>query len=246
MESWAGDVVEESSKSLFLVVAEAPNNQGNTNAVRKSGNVVAEIVQTALIDAAGVSDTVQALHLGGSDVFEQPGRKITVGNDVEIFAHGGGEVAQAALSAGENVDTFLGARAEEMLVASGSDRKVDRLGFGGNFGSFFSNVVWSGFDDNFGDFRKFFTAGALINLYPILAEPEIDFFVTVLLGGRHLQKVDFDFFAVVEVADDGVSHLGDGARANVAADTIFVFVHEEKDVGAVEILIKTRIDIGDF
>ncbi len=61
-----------------------------------------------------------------------------------------------------------------------------------------------------------------------------------------MEKVDFDFFAVIEVFDDSVSKFGESARTDITADIFIVFVHEEEDVGAFKILEERDIDVGEI
>lgn len=77
-----------------------------------------------------------------------------------------------------------------------------------------------------------------------MVEPEFDFLVTSLLFGRHLEDVDFDFFAVIEIFDDGIGEFRESARANVTTDVFIIFVHKEKDISAFKILEKRDIDVG--
>lgn len=90
-----------------------------------------------------------------------------------------------------------------------------------------------------------FAGGAVVDLDPVLVEPEFDFFVAVLVFGRHLEDVDLDFAAAIEVVNDGVGDLGDHAAADVAFDAVLIFIHEEESVGLVEVLIEALVDLGE-
>lgn len=71
-ERGRGNVVEEPGEGLFFVVSEAPNNQGDANAVLEDGAKVGEVVEGAIIHADH-ADTREALEFGGGDIFEEPG-----------------------------------------------------------------------------------------------------------------------------------------------------------------------------
>lgn len=79
-----------------------------------------------------------------------------------------------------------------------------------------------------------------------MVEPEFNLFIASLLFGWHLEKVDFDFFAMVEVFNNGVSEFGEGAWANVAADVFVVFIHEKENVGAFEILEEGNVNVSEI
>ena len=67
-----------------------------------------------------------------------------------------------------------------------------------------------------------------------------------LLGRGHLENIDFDFFTTVEIGDNSISELGEGAGANVTTDVVFVFVHEEENVGAINILVEGDVNVGEI
>lgn len=69
-EGGGGDIVEETGESLFLVVGEMPNNEGDTDAVVENGGFVFVLVEVAVADTAGTIDMGEALHLRGGEVFE--------------------------------------------------------------------------------------------------------------------------------------------------------------------------------
>lgn len=73
-EGGGGDVVEEAGEGLFFIVSEAPDNQGDTDAVLEDGAEMGEIVEGAIIHADH-ADAGEALELGSGDVFEEPGRE---------------------------------------------------------------------------------------------------------------------------------------------------------------------------
>ena len=77
-----------------------------------------------------------------------------------------------------------------------------------------------------------------------MVEPEFDFFVTGLLSRWHLEDVNVGFFTTVEITDDDVGKFGEGAWANVTTDVVFIFVHEEESVSAVEILVERGVNVS--
>lgn len=154
--------------------------------------------------------------------------------------------------ASARVDAFFGtafSAVEEFRRMDGSaryggSRSFWDYGFEFALGGFFDNgfVLKSVRDGNDG----LFASGAVVDIDPFLIEPEFDFFVTSLLFGRHLEKVDFNFFAVIEIFDDGVSEFGESARADVAANIFVIFIHQEEDVGAFKILEEGNVDVGEI
>lgn len=160
---------------------------------------------------------------------------------------------EAAFFAGENVDGFVGVAKEAGAFEArlggyngrcgyGAGRKG--VGFGGGRSFFGDGFV--GFGGSFVGNRDggLFAGGATVDFNPILVEPEFDLVVARLFLGWHLENLDVDFATTVKVTNNGVSELGDGAGADVAFDTVFVFVHEEEGVGLVEVLIELLVEFG--
>ncbi len=67
-EGGVSDVVEESGKSLFLVVGEAPDDKSNTDAVSEDSIGMFVAIETTIFDTAGHTDATEALHFWGSDI----------------------------------------------------------------------------------------------------------------------------------------------------------------------------------
>lgn len=92
---------------------------------------------------------------------------------------------------------------------------------------------------------SFFAGRAVVDFDEILVEPKFDFVVAFLIFGWHFKNLDVDFAAAVKVADDGIGKFRKGARANIAFGVVAVFVHEEKDVGLVEMLVIILVALGE-
>ncbi len=246
LESGRGDIVEESSESGFLVVSEVPDDEGDAKAVLEDGIKGGEVIEGVVINCDH-ADVFEALHFGGREVFEKPGGEFG-GKESEILAGSGSEGFKAAFFGGAKIDEALGflEGARKKTMGSG-DNRMD-FGVGGSFrksGScFFGDFEFGG--DDFGGFEGLFAGRALVETDPTLTKPETNFFVAILFAGGHLEEINLGFLAVVEVVDDDISEFGDGAGADIAADIVFVFIHEKENVGAVEILVKRSINIGDF
>lgn len=104
-ESGRSNVVIEAGDGLFLVVGEFPDNECDADAMGEDGIEIWELVKAAVIDA-GHGDFVEALELGDSDVFQEPGREIGTKN-AQIFAILDGERAEALFATGGDVEGFL-------------------------------------------------------------------------------------------------------------------------------------------
>ncbi len=78
-----------------------------------------------------------------------------------------------------------------------------------------------------------FAGGAVVDFNPALVKPELDFFVTGLVGRWFLKQVNLNFAATIKIANHNVAKLRKRTRANVAAKTVFIFVHQEEYVGSV-------------
>lgn len=64
------------------------------------------------------------------------------------------------------------------------------------------------------------------------------------LGGK-FEDINFDFASAIEVANDDISKFGNGAGADIAFDTIFVFVHKEESISLIEVLVETLVNVGE-
>lgn len=157
-------------------------------------------------------------------------------------------MAQAALFTSNDVDVFAGAVGEK-IGARNRNWRHDWSDYGCwyivrefviDFG--FGKVGSSG---RVGDGDSGFFAGwAIVNVNPTAFEPEINLIVARLFFGRHLEKIDFDLFATVKVGDDGITELGKRARSDIATDVVFVFIHKEEDIGAIDVLVEGGIDVS--
>lgn len=245
--------MEEGGEGLAFVVGEAPDDERDADAVLKDGMESGEVIEAAVIKTAGHADGAETLHLRSGKIFQEPGRKFGREN-LEIFAHGGGEAAETAFLRSAEVDGFLVGAGEEFHTRCRDGRRGDDglvLKFGGNivlgdfdfFGLFFGGRLGGSFGDRNG---SFFAGRAVIDMNPTLVKPEADFFVTGLFDGWGLEEIDFDLFPAIEIRDEGVTQLGEGTRANIATDVVVVFVHKEKDVGTIDVLVKRSINIGEI
>lgn len=63
-------------------------------------------------------------------------------------------------------------------------------------------------------------------------------------GGK-FENIDFDFASTIEIANDDISEFGNGAGADVAFDTIFIFVHKKKSISLIEVLVETLVNVGE-
>ncbi len=103
------------------------------------------------------------------------------------------------------------------------------------------------FGGRFGDIRdregSLFPSWAIVDFHPALLEPKTDFVRTGLFGGRLLEKVDFDLFPAVQVCDDSITEVGEGAGTNITADAIVVFVHKKEDIGTINVLVEGTVDV---
>lgn len=160
---------------------------------------------------------------------------------------GRAEVVEAAFATADDVDGFFAtARANEEFWTGGWGwfGRVSTIGRFIFFG-FISIFFKMSFDDDIFNWKSgLFAGGAIVNIDPALVEPEFDFFVASLLSRWHLEDVDVGFFTTVEITDDDVGKFGEGAWANVTTDVVFVFVHEEESVSAVEILIERGVNVS--
>lgn len=232
-ETGGGDVVEEAGEGLFTVVGKMPDDEGDAEAVGENGVIILEFVEMGVVQADH-TDMVKALDFGGGEVFEQPGREVGA-EQVEIGAAGGAEMAEAALVAGEDVDSVFGF--VEGLEGRGGGGKDGRgAGFRGQR---------SGSRSGGRGERRLRHRRATDEMNPALVQPELDFFVTALVGGGLLEDDDVNAAVVVEVGDDGVGEFGDGAGADVAFDAVFVLVHKEESVGSVKVAIETFVGFGE-
>lgn len=75
----------------------------------------------------------------------------------------------------------------------------------------------------------------------VLVEPEFDFFVATEFFGGELEEVDFDFATAVKIIHDGVGDFGESIGADVAFNPVFIFVHDEEDVGLVKVLVELTV-----
>lgn len=247
------DIVEEGGESLAFVTSEAPDDERDADAVLEDGMESGEVIEATVIKTASHADGAEALHLGGGEIFQEPSWKFGREN-LEIFAHGRGEAAEAAFFRSAKVDGFFVGAGEELCARSRDGRRGDDrfvLEFGDNivfgdfdfFGLFFGGRLGGSFGDRNG---SFFAGWAVIDMNPTLVKPEADFFVTSLFDGRGLEEIDFDLFPAIEIRDERITQLGESTRANIATDVVVVFVHEEKDIGTIDVLIKRSINIGEI
>lgn len=227
-EAGACDVVEETSEGLDLVVGEIPDDEGDADAMGEDGTEVLEVIDGTIVHG-GHADVFEALELRGSDIFEKPGRK-SRGEDFEIFALRSGERAEGFVLAGGKVERFLARATKETGFFWGNGSGWLGLGLGfsldGSRGFFGGRL----FADGRGGL------GRAINLNQALREPEADFLVATLGLIGHLEEVDFGLVMVVEIISNDVLEFGVSTDTNVAVDIMMVFVHDEEDIGAVEIL----------
>lgn len=68
LEGGISDIVEESGKSLLLVMGEAPDDKSNTDAVSEDGIRMFKTIEAAIFDAIDHADTAEALHFWSSDI----------------------------------------------------------------------------------------------------------------------------------------------------------------------------------
>ena len=144
-------------------------------------------------------------------------------------------MTEAALVAGEDVDGVFGF-VEGLEGRGGGGKDGGGAGFRGQRSG--SGSGWWGK-------RRLRHRRAADEMNPALVQPELDFFVTALVGGRFLENDDVNAAVVVEVGDDGVGEFGDGAGADVAFDAVFVLVHKEESVGSVKMAIETFVGFGE-
>lgn len=242
--------MEETGEGLLFVVGEAPDDESDADAVLENGAEVREVIEGAVIHT-NHTDTREALKLGSGDVAEEPSRKLGAEN-FEIFAGGGGEIAEGFVFTSDDINGFLGTTTEEAALHGGGLGDGESWSWGDWSGSFdgggFSNGGLDGWFDFWsvaGDGDGGSAAGrAVIDFQPILIKPELNFVVTVLRFGGEFQDVDFGFLAAVEIAGDNISEFGDSAGADVAFGAVFILVHKEEGVGLVEVFIKTFVDFS--
>ena len=144
-------------------------------------------------------------------------------------------MAEATLVAGEDVDGVFGF-VEGLEGRGGSGKDGRGAGFRGQRSG--SGSGWRGK-------RRLRHGRATDEMNPALVQPELDFFVAALVGGRFLEDDDVNVAVVVEVGDDGVGELGDGAGADVAFDAVFILVHKEESVGSIKVAIETFVGFGE-
>lgn len=75
----------------------------------------------------------------------------------------------------------------------------------------------------------------MIDLDKILCEPKIDFLKTTLRFVGHLEEIDFGLVMVIEIISDDMLEFGIGTSADVTSNAVVVFIHDEEDIGAVEV-----------
>ncbi len=68
-ESRRCNIVVEASEGLFLVVSEFPNDEGDTNTVRKNRIKIREFIEVRVIHSSH-GNLAEALEFGNGDVFE--------------------------------------------------------------------------------------------------------------------------------------------------------------------------------
>ncbi len=214
--------MEKGGESLLLVAGEIPDDEGDADAVHENGIKIVEVEEAAMVNA-GVADTGEALEFGSGDVFQEPVGEVG-GKNVEICALGFGEMAETT-SAGD----FGGGAGKEFV----EEREV-----GSRFGDGFGKRGWSGANGRQRRFVEKFDFTAL--------EPEFNFVVAILGLGGHLEEENFDFLATIEIVNDGVSELGKRTGADVAFDAVFILVHDEMNVGFVEVSVKTLMGGGEI
>ena len=119
LEGGISDIVEESGKSLLLVMGEAPDDKSNTDAVSEDGIRMFKTIEAAIFDAVDHADAAEALHFWGSDIAQEPGGEFWR-KHAEVFAMGGAEVVETTFAAADDVDGFFAtARANEELWTGG-------------------------------------------------------------------------------------------------------------------------------
>lgn len=194
------------------------------------------------------------MHLWCGDVFEEPSRELG-GEELEVFADFWAKAAEAALLASSNIEHTVAA--------------LEKTGFGGRvlddftFGDW---LDWSSFgiDGGAGGILAaseggngllggygirnwhsgFFAGRTMINFDPTLFEPEFDFFIATGFFGGHFEEIDFNFAATIKVADECVGEFRKSTGTDVAFNVIFVFVHDKKGVGLVEVFVELAIELG--
>ncbi len=191
-ESRGSDVVEEAGEGLLLVVSEMPDDEGDTDAMSESSDVLLVGVEGAVNETTGRADAVETLHFGGGDVLKQPSGELR-GEHFEILADGRGKAGKAAFLAGGDVEHTVAAVPKANL--DGRSRSCDfgdawlglfggRLGrsaelFGGGLFGGCSRRVCFGSSFRIGDGDGGFLAGrATVNLDLVLVEPELELVVT--------------------------------------------------------------------
>ncbi len=50
--------------------------------------------------------------------------------------------------------------------------------------------------------------------------------------------------AAIEIVDDAIGELGDGAGADVTFDAVFIFVHDEVKIGLIEMFVELLIELS--
>ena len=103
LEGGGGDIVEEGGKSLTFVMGKAPSDECDTDAVVEDGVGVSEIINAALVNATVGSNARKTLNFGGGDVLEEPSWEFGT-KCVEILAHHGCELTEAALFGGKEIE----------------------------------------------------------------------------------------------------------------------------------------------
>lgn len=68
--------------------------------------------------------------------------------------------------------------------------------------------------------------------------------MTAKLFGREFEKFDFDLAATVEIVDNDIVDLRKSVGTDVALNTIFVFVHDEEDIGLIEMSVELAVEFN--
>lgn len=159
------------------------------------------------------------------------------------------EAVQATFATADNINgLFAAARADEEFRTSGWRWLGSNRGFGSGFFFGAVEILFDGFFSNSildGD-SGFFAGRAIVDIDPTLVEPEFNLFVAGLLRRRHLEHINIGLLAAVEIADQDIGKLGKSAGADVAANVVFIFIHEEESVSPVEVLVKRGVDVSEI
>lgn len=254
-EGRRGNIVKEASESLAFILRKMPDNESDANAVTEDVVKAGELEEAIVIDTDH-TDSLETLEFGGGNIFEEPGWEVG-GENFEILTRFGREALETFFLAGQNIEHAVVAVEETITVRRGvgvfalDRRELARWLDGGKrrCGSRGSGADFDGggeFDGGAfvrnGD-SSLLARRAAIDFEPILIKPEFDFVIAAEFFGRHLQEVNLDFAAAIEVADDSVGEFGESARADVARNAVFVFVHDKESIGLVEVFVELLIKL---